>query len=247
MNDTAPADPEAAANEPPAAVPLEPVAVELRAADGVVVHGLLHAIESTAPRPIVLLFHQAGSNAAEYAPIAPELQALGYHALAIDQRSGKRRFGRDNLTVAALGESTEFGPAYRDLVAALAWAERGEYSKIVVWGSSYSAALVFRLASEHADSVAAVLAFSPGEYMGTKGKVAGWAREVGVPVFVTATPGKEVEGARAIAQAVGDTAELYVPTRGVHGSSTLHPSRNPAGHREVWKAVEAFLGRVAPS
>lgn len=228
-------------------VPLDSAAVELRATDGVVVHGVLYAIESTKPRPIVLLFHQAGSNAAEYGPIAPKLQALGYHALAIDQRSGQRRFGRDNLTVKAHGESTGFGPAYRDLQAALSWARQGGYSKVIAWGSSYSAALVFRLASEHPQALAALLAFSPGEYMGAKHRVAGWARRVSVPVFVTAAPGKEVEGARAIAEAVGDDARLYVPSHGVHGSAALHPSRNPAGHRQVWTAVEEFLGRAAPS
>lgn len=208
------------------------------------VHGLLHAVESDEPRPIVLLFHQAGSNAAEYAPIAPKLQTLGLHALAIDQRSGKRRFGRDNLTVQALGKSTGFGSAYRDLVAALLWAKQGGYSKILVWGSSYSAALVFRLASEHGDSLAAVLAFSPGEYMGGKHTVAGWAQRTRVPVFITCAPGNEVEAARAIAKAAGESAVLHVPSRGVHGSSILHPSRNPAGHRQVWAAVEDFLERV---
>lgn len=217
--------------EDPASPPvaLEPVPVKFRAADGVVVHGVLHAIESTEPRPVVLLFHQAESNAAEYRPIAPKLQALGYHALAIDQRSGKRRFGRDNLTVEARGKSTKFGPAYRDLEAALAWAGEGGYSTVIAWGSSYSAALVFRLAAEHSDALAAVLSFSPGEYMGVDGKVAGWAREVTVPVFVTSAPGKEVDAARRLVEAVGGGAEQHVPSHGTHGSSTLHPSRNPRG------------------
>ena len=36
---------------------------------------------------------------------------------------------------------------------------------ILVWGSSYSAALVFLLAAEHQDEIKAILAFSPGEYL----------------------------------------------------------------------------------
>ncbi|MCA9712759.1 MAG: alpha/beta hydrolase, partial [Myxococcales bacterium] len=229
---------------PSAPVAVDPVPVRLRAADGVVVHGLEYALEASPPRPIVLLFHQAGSNAAEYGPIAPRLQALGYQALAIDQRSGKRRFGRDNLTVRDHGKSTGIGSAYRDLEAALAWAQAQGHDPVIAWGSSYSAALVFRLAAEHPGQLAAVLAFSPGEYLGATGTVAGWAREAGVPVFITAAPGKEVDRARGIATAAG--VEPYVPSHGVHGSSTLHPSRNPAGHRQVWAAVEAFLARAVP-
>jgi len=227
----------------PTALPAEPEAVELRAADGVVVHGLLHAAAADRSAPIILLFHQAASNAAEYQPIAPRLAALGYHALAIDQRSGGRRFGRDNRTVQAKGKSTAFGPAYRDLTAALAWARERGHERVIVWGSSYSAALVFRLAAEHPDELAAVLAFSPGEYMGGKSTVARWAREVTVPVFVTSAP-KEAEAAAAIALAVGEKAQQHVPAKGVHGSSILRPDRNPTGHQAVWTAVEAFLRRV---
>ncbi len=227
----------------PTAPPADPEPVELRAADGVVVHGLLYAAAADRSAPIILLFHQAGSNAAEYQPIAPRLSALGYHALAIDQRSGGRRFGRDNKTVLAKGKSTAFGPAYRDLRAALAWARERGHERVIVWGSSYSAALVFRLAAEHPDELTAVLAFSPGEYMGGKGTVAGWARAVSVPVFVTSAP-KEAEAAGAIAEAVGERAEQHVPAKGVHGSSILHPDRNPKGHQAVWTAVEAFLRRV---
>jgi hypothetical protein len=56
-----------------------------------------------AGRPLILLFHQAGSNRAEYAPIAPMLVALGFDALAIDQRSGGSLWGHANETVQHLG------------------------------------------------------------------------------------------------------------------------------------------------
>jgi hypothetical protein len=37
-----------------------------------------------------------------------------------------------------------------------------------------------------------------------------------------------------------------VPAHGVHGSSMLIPSRNPAGAEENMRAVLSFLDRVAP-
>lgn len=228
--------------------PAPPQEVELRASDGTVIHGRYYpAMPVTGtPRSLVLLFHQAGSNAGEYEPIAPRLQALGHAALAIDQRSGGRRFGRDNRTVVGLeGGSTGYSAAYPDLEAALAWARTQGAPRVLAWGSSYSAALVFRLGAEHGDELAGLLAFSPGEYLGRKGLVAGWAAEGTMPVFVSSAPG-EAEEAGAIAAAAGERAVQHVPAKGVHGSSMLRPDRNPGGHEAIWAAVEAFLRRVAP-
>jgi alpha-beta hydrolase superfamily lysophospholipase len=174
-------DPETAG--PREVTPTPPRDVELRAADGSSVYGRYYGIESEPPAAIILLFHQAGSNAAEYDSIAPRLQALGYAALAIDQRSGGRRFGRDNATVKQRGESTGFSAAYPDLEAALAWARERGHPRVLAWGSSYTAALVFRLGAEHGEELSALLAFSPGEYFGAKGKVAGWARRSTMPVL----------------------------------------------------------------
>lgn len=190
---------------------------------------------------MVLLFHQAGSNAAEYDVIAPRLQSLGFDALAIDQRSGGRRFGRDNQTVAKRGKSTGFTAAYPDLEAALAWASERGHPKVLAWGSSYTAALVFRLAADHGDSLTAVLSFSPGEYLGREGLVAGWAGRTELPFFITSNRGKEAVAAKALADALPKPATLHVPARAVHGSSMLRPDRNAAGHEAIWAEVERFL------
>lgn len=40
------------------------------------------------PRGTIVLFHMAGSNKSEYAPLAPVLNDAGFATLAIDQRSG---------------------------------------------------------------------------------------------------------------------------------------------------------------
>ena len=61
--------------------------VTLTAADGVKISGTYYAAASKSA-PIILLFHQAGSNRWEYAPIAPRLVKAGFSALAIDARHG---------------------------------------------------------------------------------------------------------------------------------------------------------------
>lgn len=218
----------------------------LKAADGVVVHGSFYPASGVA-RATILLFHQAASNRAEYAETAPRLAKAGYDVIAIDQRSGGPRFGSRNETVEALGRSTDFLEALPDLEAALAEGRRRSPAKpVIVWGSSYSAALVFLLAARHPDEIGAVLAFSPGEYL-SGASVAEAARKVSQPVFVaSASDDGEISAAREILSASPAAVKTqYVPEAGVHGSSTLRRNSNPEGAEAAWTAVEAFLGGLA--
>jgi len=171
-------------------------------------------------KPLILLFHQAGSNRGEYATIAPMLVTLGFNALAIDQRSGGNAWNRTNETVKRLGKSTDYGEALLDLEAALRWAKSsGETGSILVWGSSYSASLVFLLAAEHRVDIKALLAFSPGEYLHGASTVRKAAAQVSIPIFVTsAMDPKEIATAKSIID-VSPSAEKtqFVPQiGGVH-------------------------------
>src|SRR5947207_2393321 len=85
-------------------------AVSFAAGDRVAVFADYYPAEREAA-PIVLLFHQAGSNRGEYATIAPLLVKLGFAALAVDQRSGGTAWGRANETVQHLGHSASYGEA----------------------------------------------------------------------------------------------------------------------------------------
>ena len=199
--------------------------------------------------PLILLFHQAGSNRGEYAMIGPMLAALGFNALAIDQRSGGNAWGRTNETVKRLGRSTGYDEALPDLEAALQWAKSsGETGPIIVWGSSYSAALVFLIAANHRREVKAILAFSPGEYLRGPSTVRKAAAQVSIPIFVTsAKDPKEIAVAKSIFDASPSVEKIrFVPQiAGVHGSSTLREDQNPDGTEENWVAVKQFLAKFA--
>jgi dienelactone hydrolase len=222
--------------------------IALKASDGLNVYAW-HYSAANKTLPAILLFHQAGSNHAEYATIAPRLAVHGYHSLALDQRSGGRMWGQANRTASESGKEVEYRAALPDLEAALKWpATQGLPERSILWGSSYSAALVFLLAAAHPKAVTAVMAFSPGEYLQENNRndhsVRDAAAEVRVPVFVTsALDTEEIAAARAIAGAVpGSSTVQFVPKRGgVHGSSTLRRDRNPKGAEENWAAVEQFL------
>jgi pimeloyl-ACP methyl ester carboxylesterase len=110
------------------------------------------------------------------------------------------------------------------------------YPPIIVWGSGYSASLVFLLAASHPDTIDAVLAFSPAEnFQGAS--VSEAAAKVRCTVFVTSSsdPG-EIGDAKKVLEAVdaGAKAQL-VPQR---------REANPCGAVENWSAVQAFLASL---
>ena len=219
--------------------------VTLTASDGVKVYGEFWPA-ADAKAPLILAFHQAGSSHAEYIPLAPRLNRAGFNVLAIDQRSGGNEFGGKNRTVAALGRSTSYDAAFGDLEAALAWGkDMAKGAPVVVWGSSYSAALVFKLAARYPMDVAGLLAFSPGEYLSAPNAVAKAAETLHLPVFIDQASGDgETQQSRGIFQATASSDKTqFVPRRGVHGSATLRSDRNPAGAEENWAAVLAFLAK----
>ncbi|WP_218081072.1 alpha/beta hydrolase [Anthocerotibacter panamensis] len=219
-------------------------AVSFTAKDGVRVFGDYYAAANKA-QPLLLLFHQAGSNRGEYTTIAPRLVKEGYNCLAIDQRSGGSRWGRTNQTVQQNGGSSSFLEALKDMQAALTWAKsNGQQGPVLLWGSSYSAALVFLLAAQHPQQVVGVLSFSPGEYLGGADTVRSAAAKVTIPVFVTsAKDTEEITQAKTILAAVASSQKRqFVPRiNGVHGSSTLRQDINPKGMAENWQAVLEFL------
>lgn len=224
------------------ALPLAAEPVSFAADDGVVVHADYNG--KGGARPLILLFHQAGSNRHEYDPIAPRLNAAGFDTLAVDQRSGGSAFGFRNET--AEGAGGDYLDAYRDLEAALEWGRaHAGAGGIIAWGSSYSAALVFVLAEEHPGHVKAVLAFSPGEYFGDPDFVKKAAAGVGQPVFASSAsdPGEIAQAAAILAEVRGAKTQAK-PKAATHGASALREDVNPGGAEEIWGAVLAFLDQV---
>jgi len=217
--------------------------VTLKAADGVRVYGDYYPVQR--PKAVILLFHQAGSSKGEYRSIAPRLVQDGFSALAIDQRSGGSLFG-PNETIVRAGKEGSYLDAAKDIEAAIGWARTRKLA-IVLWGSSYSAALVVLEASRHPE-VRAVLAFSPGEYLGEPMLVHHAAAKLRMPFYVTsASDPQEVGAARSIlAASPSRFKRQFVARHGVHGSSTLIADRDRQGASENWLAVEAFLRRLFP-
>lgn len=207
----------------------------------------LYPASSGKGAPIIILFHQARTSRGEYRQIAPELVKMGYNCLAVDTRAGgkDRWMGVENETTSEAGKknmTNTYDAAYQDMEAALQWVKDNKYTgKVIVWGSSFSASLVFRLAKEHPKDVQALLSFSPGEYFeGKPGVVSSWAKGVkNIPVFVSCGAGEKSRSKPIFDAVPGGNKTFYLPKKGEHGSSILMDDPE-----ENWKPVKAFLQKI---
>lgn len=231
-----------------ASLSVEPVEVAYESTDGLEITADLYLAHADLATPFIVLFHQARWSRGEYRETAPRLCALGFNCLAVDQRSGGEIGGVVNLTAVRATEQglgSSYVEAWPDLLASLEHA-RESWAKgpLIACGSSYSAALVLKLAGEHPDLVDGVLAFSPGEYFVQMGKPATWIAEsasaVDCPVLITSAR-EEQTSWRPIFDAIpAGKKACYVPeTAGNHGSRALWSTF--ADSDGYWRALEAFL------
>ncbi len=176
--------------------------------DGIKITADTYIAHENKNTPLLVLFHQAGWSRGEYLEIAPKLNALGFNCIAIDQRSGKSVNGIENetaLSAKQAGKNIRYVDALPDIEAALRYA-KSQYneSKIIAWGSSYSAALVLHIAGTLSELVDGVLAFSPGEYFPKQGKSKSWiqdaAANISAPVLSPQHATRNIIGRQFILQ-----------------------------------------------
>ena len=227
---------------------------EIPTADGLTITADLYATHENKNTPFIVLCHQAGWSRGEYREIAPKLNALGFNCLAIDQRSGGKVKGVANELVRqakAAKKGTNFPDAEQDMITALKWARANQADgKLVLWGSSYSAALSLRITGEEPNLIDGVMAFSPGEYFKRFGKPGDWiaasAKKISVPVFVTSAK-REHQAWKAIFESIPEGAKTsFLPkTAGNHGSHALWSEFSDSD--AYWTAVKSFLKQFSNS
>ena len=222
--------------------------VTFPSSDGIAIIADVYMTAGDKTRPFIVLFHQAGWSRGEYLEIAPRLNALGFNCMAVDLRSGDGVNSVQNETAkraSKKGKGRSYVDAMPDIEAALKYA-RSHYAdgKTVAWGSSYSAALVLKVAGDRPELVDGVLSFSPGEYFTGSGKPANWvqvsAAKIKLPVFITSARSEKGSWSGIFDAIRSENKTFYLPgTRGNHGSRALWAQfKDSAGY---WKAVESFL------
>jgi pimeloyl-ACP methyl ester carboxylesterase len=217
--------------------------VQFKSKDGLLITGDLYAIKK--PKGFILLCHRSHCNRGEYRETAPKLNRLGFSCLAIDQRSGMRVFGVVNETSALAkqkGLPTGFLDAKQDIEVAVNYAYKLNKSQpIILLGSSYSASLALWISTDN-QKVAAVVTFSPGEYL--KGvSVAEEIKTLSKPVFATGSS-KEIEAVAMTLRLIPrQHLSFFKPkVEGFHGSKTLWESVK--GYETFWRALKQFLSNL---
>ena len=216
--------------------------------DDLNITGDLYAPHEDKATPFIVLCHQAGWSRGEYCEIAPKLNEMGFNCLAIDQRSGKAINGVSNATsklATQRGVGTDFPDAQQDMVAAVEFVKENHASgKVILWGSSYSAALALVIAGENPELVDGVLSFAPGEYFARFGKPENWvaqsAANITVPVFMTSARNEAGNWSAIYESVQSEPRQKFVPsTKGNHGSRALWEEFSD--HAAYWEQVRAFL------
>ncbi len=207
--------------------------------------------------PIIILFHQSVSSRGEYLSIAPRLQKAGYNALAVDLRWGRRDFWnkiknetaeRYNIDpiLKAINEEKKteliwptIFDAYQDIEASLQWVKNSKFKgPVLVWGSSFSAMLQFKLAEEYPKDIKGLISYSPGEYYPKDTlMLEKWAKSIEIPVLVNCgkSPEELYSGNALIKALASSDKRIYQSKLGRHGSSILFEDE------ENWSILFSFL------
>ncbi len=217
--------------------------ISFPSSDGVVITADLYFVNDSLP--YMVLCHQAGYSRGEYAETASKFCHLGYNCLAIDARSGGEVNGVKNetaLDAAKKKKPTTYLDAEKDIIAAIDYAYSKSGKKVFLIGSSYSASLALKIATTN-KKVSTVMAFSPGEYFGTKLKLKEAISNLTVPIFVTSAKDEAQDVSTLIGDVKSKVKSQFVPSsKGKHGSSCLWKD-NP-GYHEYWFAIMMFMKQV---
>lgn len=206
------------------------------------------SIEHPDTATFIVLFHQAQWSRGEYGETGPILSTMGFNYMAVDQRSGREINGVVNETAKRAkekGKPTAYADALPDMKAAIDYA-RIHYAqgKLIIWGSSYSASLVLKIAGDNLKKVDAVLAFAPGEYFARSGKsktyITDSAKSITCPVFITSAKSEKQKWFSIYEAIPSPSKKYFLPsTEGAHGSRALW--KQTPEHKTYWKKVKSFL------
>ena len=195
--------------------------------------------------PVILLCHQNRFSRGEYNETALRLNKLGFNCLAVDQRVGDEVNGIKNETAEAAKLKNmipKFIDAEQDIVAAVDYLFEKYHRAITIFGSSYSAALALKIATEN-NKVSSVIAFSPGEYFDDNNYISSHIQSLNKPLFATSSLA-EADSVTELLKDVNSRIKIqYIPaSKGDHGSKVLW-SESPYNH-EYWIALMSFLSRI---
>jgi len=212
------------------------------APDNVLVHCKLYESKESNPK-IMLLCHQARFSKGEYIETAPKFNKLGYTCLAIDQRSGEgvnKDVNQTALMAKQLGLGTDFEDAEIDIKTAIYFLFSKYNKKIILLGSSYSSALILKIAASEKDKIESVISFSPGEYFKDTTIINASLKKLTIPIWITCSKA-EIPLTETLFKGVENKQLVFFQPEkeGKHGSKALW--ENYKDNKEYWESLKEFL------
>ena len=225
-------------------VPLQVLAqrkITFLAADGLEVTADLYLYDSGAP--YIILLHKENSSRGEFREIAPKLQKMEFNCLAVDLRSGKESNFIKNET-AAFAQTNKIPVTLldceKDIRATIEFlGKTAGKNQCILFGSSFSASLAMKIANQNS-RVAAVIAFSPGEYFRPL-TVKDWLKDFNQFVYVMATKREQPFVTEIVKDIPANLITQYQSVE-IQGAPALWNDNQQAG--EIWMSLMLFVKKV---
>jgi len=196
--------------------------------------------------PYVLLFHQDGYSRGEYNDIAEKILNLNYNCLAVDLRVGEEVNYIENETAKAArlnNYPNDFLDSEQDIIAAIEYAYTRSDTSVILFGSSYSAALCLKVSINN-PKVHAVIAFGTGEYFEEEFSLKGQINKLKKPVFVATNDAEYSFVSEIFESATSEYITIFKPHdgKGAHGSKALWETS--INNKEYWLALLMFFSKL---
>lgn len=195
--------------------------------------------------PYILLLHQDKSSRGEFKDIAKRLLKLNYNCLAIDMRSGEEAnyvYNETNSQARARGLNLDYLSSEQDVLAAVEFLDRKSQKKMVIIGSSFSASLALKVAKDD-DRIAAVAAFTPGEYFGAQLNMEKYLDGMSKKTFVACATTEKKYVEKVLSKVDKSKLTFFAPASGGdHGAKAL--TKATPEDSEYWLQLFTFLQKL---
>jgi len=218
--------------------------VTFKASDSLDVVAHLYEIDES--YPYIILLHQGMSSKGEYKEIAISLLKLQYNCLAVDLRFGSTINSTPNQTAANAKNANVFRSMYDahlDIEAAIKYAYNKSQQKLILFGSSYSGTLAFKIGKD-SPRIKAIIAYSPGEFFRNQFLIHDELKDIDKPIYVAGTQ-LEYPYLKRLCELVPKSKKtIFQPQNdeGKHGAKTLWKSDDVS--KEYWLSLLMFINSI---
>lgn len=193
--------------------------------------------------PYILFFHSENSSRGEFDNIATRFTKMHYNCLAVDLRTGnKYGYVKNESAERASRNSRDkrLISGEKDILAAIKFVQSLSKKNLILFGSSSSASLSLKIASE-INNIDAVMALSPGEYFKPEFVVQNLIPDFNIPIFIAGNKIEEPYLNDMFFELKEEYKSIVNPSENSEGRGTELLSQDNPASNEYWMAVLIFI------